>query len=173
MALGFAVVETTEDGVSVVHRHGASTFRTTYAMLPDTPRLEITVDADWQESEHLLKPSMPVAVHTLRARYETQYGSIERPAHDNTLADEAQYEVCSHRWVHVAEPGLGVGVVNDSTYGCDVRRIPGGTDLRPTLLRAPRYPDRRPTGGGTRSVSPWWPGTTRPRGRRPTTGRGT
>jgi alpha-mannosidase len=96
---------------------------------------------DWQEREHLLKLSLPVAVRTLRARYETQYGAIERPTHENTLADEAQYEVCSHRWVHVGEPGLGVGVVNDSTYGCDVRRIPGGTEIRPTLLRAPRFPD--------------------------------
>ncbi|GAA1593408.1 alpha-mannosidase [Actinoplanes couchii] len=104
-------------------------------------QLDITVDVDWQETEHLLKLSLPVAVRTLRAKYETQFGSIERPTHENTLADEAQYEVCSHRWVHVAEPGLGVGVVNDSTYGCDVRRIPGGTDIRPTLLRAPRFPD--------------------------------
>ena len=138
---GPATVETTGTGVVVTHRHGDSTFRTAYAIRPGTARLEITVEVDWQEREHLLKLSLPVAVHTMRARYETQYGAIERPTHENTLADEAQYEVCSHRWVHVTEPGLGVGVVNDSTYGCDVRRVPGGTDIRPTLLRAPRFPD--------------------------------
>lgn len=139
--LEFAGVEATGDAIVVTHRRGASTFVTTYAMEAGRPRLDITVDVDWQEREHLLKLSLPVAVHSMRARYETQYGSIERPTHENTLADEAQYEVCSHRWVHVTEPGLGVGVINDSTYGCDVRRIPGGTDIRPTLLRAPRYPD--------------------------------
>ena len=138
---GPVTVRTTEDGVVVTRVHGASTFTTTYAMRPGRAQLEITVEVDWQEREHLLKLSLPVAVRTLRARYETQYGSIERPTHENTPADEAQYEVCSHRWVHVAEPGLAVGVVNDSTYGCDVRRIPGGTDIRPTLLRAPRFPD--------------------------------
>jgi len=138
---GPVTVQTTGDGVVVTRRHGASTFTTTYAIRPGAARLEITVEVDWQEREHLLKLSLPVAVHALRARYETQYGSIERPTHENTLADEAQYEVCSHRWVHVSEPGLGVGVVNDSTYGCDVRRIAGGTDIRPTLLRAPRFPD--------------------------------
>jgi len=134
-------VETTGTGVVVSRRHGDSAFTTTYALRAGAARLEITVEVDWQEREHLLKLSLPVAVRTLRARYETQYGAIERPTHENTLADEAQYEVCSHRWVHVAEPGLGIGVVNDSTYGCDVRRIPGGTDIRPTLLRAPRFPD--------------------------------
>ncbi|TDC65326.1 alpha-mannosidase [Micromonospora sp. KC207] len=138
---GPVTAEATGDAIVVTRRHGDSTFTTTYAMRPDAPRLDVTVEVDWQEREHLLKLSLPVAVHTMRARYETQYGSIERPTHENTLADEAQYEVCSHRWVHVAEPGLGVGVVNDSTYGCDVRRVPGGTDIRPTLLRAPRFPD--------------------------------
>lgn len=139
--LEFAGMRVTDDTIVVTHRRGDSTFVTTYAMEVGQPRLEITVDVDWQEREHLLKLSFPVAVHGLRARYETQYGSIERPTHENTLADEAQYEVCSHRWVHVSEPGLGIGVINDSTYGCDVRRISGGTDIRPTLLRAPRYPD--------------------------------
>jgi alpha-mannosidase len=138
---GPVTVETTGDGVVVTRRHGASAFTTTYAVRPGAARLEITVEVDWQESEHLLKLSLPVAVRTLRARYETQYGSIERPTHENTLADEAQYEVCSHRWVHVAEPGLGIGVANDSTYGCDVRRTAQGTEIRPTLLRAPRFPD--------------------------------
>ena len=138
---GPVTVRTTEAGVVVTRGHGASRFTMTYAMLPGRARLEITVEVDWQEREHLLKLSLPVAVRTLRARYETQYGGIERPTHENTPADEAQYEVCSHRWVHVGEPGLGVGVVNDSTYGCDVRRIPGGTEIRPTLLRAPRFPD--------------------------------
>jgi len=138
---GPATVQTTGSGVVVTRRHGDSAFTTTYALGPGAGRLEITVEVDWQEREHLLKLSLPVAVRTLRARYETQYGAIERPTHENTPADEAQYEVCSHRWVHVGEPGLGVGVVNDSTYGCDVRRIPGGTEIRPTLLRAPRFPD--------------------------------
>lgn len=134
-----AVVTTAGDGIVARIEKGDSTFILKYQVR--AAQLDITVDVDWQETEHLLKLSLPVAVRTLRARYETQYGSIERPTHENTLADEAQYEVCSHRWVHVTEPGLGVGVVNDSTYGCDVRRVPGGTDIRPTLLRAPRFPD--------------------------------
>ncbi len=46
----------------------------------------------------------------------------------------------------IGEPGYGVAVVNDSTYGYDVVRTPrdgGGTTttLRVSLLRAPRFPD--------------------------------
>lgn len=51
-----------------------------------------------------------------------------------------------HRWVHVAEPGYGVAVINDSTYGHDVARTTredGGTTttVRLSLVRAPRVPD--------------------------------
>jgi alpha-mannosidase len=58
----------------------------------------------------------------------------------------ARFEVCAHRWVHVAEPGYGAALVNDSTYGHDVTRTSrsdGGTTTtaRLSLLRAPRYPD--------------------------------
>ncbi|WP_045747169.1 alpha-mannosidase [Actinoplanes rectilineatus] len=140
-ALPAARVEISDMSISALIDHDESAFTITYSLLPGSAQLDITVDVDWQETEHLLKLSIPVGVRTLRARYETQYGALDRPTHENTLADEAQYEVCSHRFVHVGEPGLGVGVVNDSTYGCDVRRIPGGTDIRPTLLRAPRFPD--------------------------------
>nr|WP_269329112.1 glycoside hydrolase family 38 C-terminal domain-containing protein [Kineosporia babensis] len=138
---GAVTVAVGERDVVVTRVHGSSRFTTTYAMPTGEARLDITVDVDWQEDEHLLKLSLPVAVRSLKARFEAQYGAIERPTHENTAADEAQFEVCSHRWVHVSEPGFGVGVANDSTYGCDVRRIQGGTDIRPTLLRAPRFPD--------------------------------
>ena len=48
--------------------------------------------------------------------------------------------------MHVGEPGYGVALVNDSTYGHDVTRTvraDGGTTttVRLSLLRAPRFPD--------------------------------
>jgi alpha-mannosidase len=50
-----------------------------------------------------------------------------------------------HRWVLVEEPGFGVALVNDSTYGYDVTRDvrEDGTTtcVRLSLLRAPRFPD--------------------------------
>ncbi|MYV63228.1 alpha-mannosidase, partial [Streptomyces sp. SID4931] len=59
--------------------------------------------------------------------------------------DAARFEICAHRWLRVAEPGYGVAVLNDSTYGHDVTRTPHpdglGTTVRLTLLRAPHSPD--------------------------------
>ena len=48
--------------------------------------------------------------------------------------------------MHVGEPGYGVAVANDATYGHDIGRTtrPGGgttTTVRLSLLRAPLFPD--------------------------------
>ncbi len=48
--------------------------------------------------------------------------------------------------MHVAEPGYGVAIANDSTYGYDVDRTvrPDGgstTTLRFSLIRGPKFPD--------------------------------
>jgi alpha-mannosidase len=72
---------------------------------------------------------------------------VYRPTHTNTSWDAARFEACNHRFLHVAEPGWGVALVTDATYGHDVSRPAGGTDhggtttVRLSLLRAPRFPD--------------------------------
>ena len=103
-------------------------------------------EVDWHEQETLLKAAFPLDVHADHARFETQYGHIQRPTHENTSWDNARFEVCAHRWVHVGEPGFGAAVINDSTYGHDVTRHPGSngssfTTVRLSLLRGPRFPD--------------------------------
>ncbi|MYU65036.1 glycosyl hydrolase-related protein, partial [Streptomyces sp. SID69] len=58
------------------------------------------------------------------------------------------FEACNHRFVQLEEPGWGVAIVNDSTYGHDVTRTVRAdgdrgttTTVRVSLLRAPRFPD--------------------------------
>ncbi|GAA2120607.1 alpha-mannosidase [Streptomyces synnematoformans] len=141
---------TREDGtaeVAVEHTAGlpgGSRLTLTIRLAPGERQLGMELDADWRERERLLKVALPLAVHTTTARHETQFGHVERTIHANTSWDAAHYEDCAHRYVHVAEPGFGVGVVNDSVYGCDVTRLGGpggGAVVRLSLLRAPTFPD--------------------------------
>lgn len=128
--------------VDVAYSHGASRFTLSYSLAPGAAELQMACDVDWQEREHLLKVALPLDVRAPSARYETQYGYVERPVSTNTSWDEARYEVNQHRYLHLAEPGYGVGVVNDSSHGCDVTPLDGGaTQVRLSLLRASRYPD--------------------------------
>ncbi|WP_426225244.1 alpha-mannosidase [Pseudarthrobacter sp. DSP2-3-2b1] len=109
--------------------------------------LSITTAVDWQEHEKLLKLGFPLDVRADRSASETQFGHVFRPTHVNTSWEAAKFEICAHRWIHVAEPGYGVAISNSSTYGHDVtrsiRESDGGTttEVRLSLLRAPKFPD--------------------------------
>ncbi len=137
-------IEVIEDGrgavVRVEREAGASAFVQEWWL--DGPRLETRVVAQWQERERLLKLGLPLAVHADRFATETQFGHITRPLAVNTSWDEARYEVCQHRWLHVGDTGFGVAIANDATYGVGVRaRDTGGVDVGVSLLRGSRFPD--------------------------------
>ncbi|MYW19855.1 alpha-mannosidase, partial [Streptomyces sp. SID2955] len=99
-------------------------------------------------TEKFLKLAFPLDLHAERYASETQFGHVHRPTHTNTSWEAAKFEACNHRFVQLEEPGWGVAVVNDSTYGHDVTRTVRGADapgttttVRVSLLRAPRFPD--------------------------------
>ncbi len=132
--------------VRVVRTFGSSTVRQLLTLRAGSRRIEIDTEVDWHETEKFLKLAFPLDVQADRSTSETQFGHLHRPTHANTSWDAAKFEICAHRWVHVAEPGYGVALTNDSTYGHDVTRSPregGGstTTVRASLLRAPRFPD--------------------------------
>lgn len=130
----------------LVRRFGRSAVTQTLTLAAGSPALDIETRIDWHERQRMLKLGFPVDVHTTSARSEIQFGHIDRPTHTNTSWDVARFETSAHRWVHVGEPGFGVGIANDATYGHDITRHErqgGGTYslVRQTLLRAPLFPD--------------------------------
>jgi alpha-mannosidase len=143
-------VEAGEDGASVriVRSFGASRVTQVLTLPPGERRLLIDTEVDWHETEKFLKLAFPLDLHAERYASETQFGHVFRPTHTNTSWEAAKFEACNHRFVHLEEPGWGVAVVNDSTYGHDVTRTVRTdgdrgttTTVRVSLLRAPRFPD--------------------------------
>ncbi|MFJ4525876.1 alpha-mannosidase [Streptomyces sp. NPDC088810] len=139
-----------EDGASVrvVRTFGSSRVTQLLTLPPGERRLLIDTEVDWHETEKFLKLAFPLDLHAERYASETQFGHVFRPTHTNTSWESAKFEACNHRFVHLAEPGWGVAVVNDSTYGHDVTRTVRTdgdrgttTTVRVSLLRAPRFPD--------------------------------
>ncbi|MBO0656211.1 alpha-mannosidase [Streptomyces triculaminicus] len=163
------VVEATADGcgVRVVRAFGNSRVEQRLTLLAGVRRLDVDTEVDWHETEKFLKAAFPLDVHADRVAAETQFGHLYRPTHANTSWDAAKFEACAHRFVHLAEPGWGVALVNDSTYGYDVSRtVREGehagttTTLRLSLLRAPRFPDPRTDQGTHRFRYALVPGAT-------------
>ncbi|MEU0039155.1 glycoside hydrolase family 38 C-terminal domain-containing protein, partial [Streptomyces sp. NPDC006333] len=109
-------------------------------------RIDVETEIDWHETEKILKAAFPVDIRAPYSSAEIQFGHVQRPTHTNTSWESARFEVYGHRWVHIGEPGYGVALINDSTYGHDVSRTvreDGGTTttVRLSLVRAPRVPD--------------------------------
>jgi alpha-mannosidase len=132
------------DAVRIVRSTGPSTI--TQVVTLHDGSIDIAMHVDWHDRQKLLKLAFPLDVHADRAASEIQFGHVHRPTHTNTSWDAARFETCAHRWVHVGEPGYGVAVANDSTYGHDIGRTTrpeGGTTttVRLSLLRAPLFPD--------------------------------
>ena len=138
-----------DDGVAtvVVTRtiSPSSTVRQAFSLAPGSRTVHVEQTTDWHEVETFLKVAFPLDVRAEHSVAETQFGHHRRPTHVNTSWEAAKFETSMHRFVHVGEPGFGVGLVNDSTYGYDVAREwaedGGTTTVRLSLLRAPRFPD--------------------------------
>ncbi|MGW6773015.1 alpha-mannosidase [Streptomyces sp. NPDC055037] len=134
-------------GVRVVRGFGSSKVTQLLTLTPGVKRLDIDTEVDWHETEKFLKAAFPLDVHAERYASETQFGHVYRATHTNTSWEAAKFEACNHRFVHLEEPGWGVALVNDSTYGHDVTRTVRTSDagttttVRVSLLRAPRFPD--------------------------------
>jgi alpha-mannosidase len=128
-------------------------------------RIDVETDIDWHEAEKILKASFPVDIRAPYSSAEIQFGHVQRPTHTNTSWESARFEVYNHRWVHIGEPGYGVAVINDSTYGHDVSRTvreDGGTTTTVglSLVRAPRVPDPEADQGRHRFTYALLPGAT-------------
>ncbi|WP_327583733.1 glycosyl hydrolase-related protein [Nonomuraea sp. NBC_00507] len=134
-------------GVEVVRRAGASTITLTMWLRAGTGRFETECVVDWRERERLLKVAVPVRVMARTARFETQYGYVERPLLTNTAAEEAMFEAAMHRYVQVTDGDFGLAIVNDAMYGADARADGDSTVVRLSLLRGARFPDPRADAG--------------------------
>lgn len=85
----------------------------------DCRRIEFRTEVDWQEKHTLLKVGFGLDLCADTWRNEIQFGHALRNMHSNTSWDQAQFEVCAHKWVDVSEAGYGVALLNDCKYGHD------------------------------------------------------
>ncbi|MFE6649929.1 alpha-mannosidase [Nocardioides sp. NPDC057772] len=136
-------IKITEDGL-VIERPISPESSTTQvlSLAPGSRVLDIAQSTEWHETEKFLKVAFPLDIKAEQTLAETQFGYHRRPTHTNTSWEAAKFETSMHRWVLAEEPGFGVALINDSTYGFDVTRPTAlTTEVRLSLLRAPRFPD--------------------------------
>jgi alpha-mannosidase len=92
---------------------------------------------DWHERHTMLKVHFPLAIRAMNATYEVQFGTVERPTHQNTAWDQARFEVPAQQWADMSEAGYGVSLINDCKYGYSTQ----DHVLTLSLLRSTTHPD--------------------------------
>ena len=144
---------------------GTSRITQTLRLTAGSRRIDVLTELDWHEQERFLKAAFPLDLHADRTAAEIQFGHVHRPTHTNTSWDAARFEVCAHRWIHAGEPGYGVALLTDSTYGFDAGRATRDdagttTTVRLSLVRGPRSPDPQADQGTHRFGYSLLPGAT-------------
>ena len=125
--------------IRVNYKFEASTLSQDIVFYSDNPRIDFESVVDWNSPHSLLKVGFKVNVLSNEARFETQFGNIKRPTHENYGTDKSQFEVCNHKWTDLSDTRFGVSVLNDCKYGISVN----GNDMRLTLHKGGCRPDPR------------------------------
>lgn len=92
---------------------------------------------DWHETHSILRADFYPTVYAPTAQFDIQFGHIDRSTGNETSVERAQYEVCGHKYVSVAQGKDIFAVYSRDRYGWRVKD--GCISL--ALLRAPVYPD--------------------------------
>lgn len=123
--------------VRIKHNFQKSSFVQEVSLTTGVPRVDVDVQADWNEKHILLKVGVPVDVRTDKATFEIPYGTIQRPTTRNTPAEQAKFEVPALRWGDLSDATHGLSLLNASKYGYDAK----DNVIRLSLLRSATSPD--------------------------------
>ncbi len=123
-------------GVRIVYAVGSSSVEQDMYVEDGSPLLRFDLTADWRETEKMLRMDFYPNAQTDEVTCDIQMGSVRRQAHDSTAVQQAQYEVCAHKWVDMSQEDYGVALLNDGKYGY---RCKDGC-ISANLLRSQSYP---------------------------------
>lgn len=130
----------------VRRRFRSSSICEVFELRAGSPRLDIHVELDWHERNHLLKVAWPLDLAATEVVRDIQYGHISTPIHRNTTWDTARFEISAHRWIDIDEGDFGVAMLNNGRYGHDLIRTRGPmgeatTTMSLTVAKGAIYPD--------------------------------
>ncbi len=109
----------------------------------DNERVDFETVIDWKDKHRLLKTVFDTSVYADYATQEIQFGNVKRTTKRNNSFEQAQFEVCNHKYSDLSEPGYGVSLLNDCKYGISL----SGSSMSLTLHKGGCKPDPRGDAG--------------------------
>ncbi|MCC5850388.1 MAG: alpha-mannosidase [Verrucomicrobia bacterium] len=85
--------------------------------------LEVELEIDWNDPDHLLKAGFPTNYQGQNARFGAPFNSVFRSQQPGSTEDEAKYEGCASRWAMVTDDAQSEGfhLVTEAKYGMNAR----------------------------------------------------
>lgn len=105
----------------------------------DSERVDFDTIIDWNDKHRLLKVSFDTTINSDYVTQEIQYGNVRRGTVRNNSIQQAQFEVCNHKYTDLSEPSYGISIFNDCKYGISAN----GSCLALTLHKGGCKPDPR------------------------------
>lgn len=131
-----AFVNGANGGLKLTYKYGKSTLYQTISVTEGSPLVRIDVKVDWHELEKMLRTDFYPDIDADEVTCDIQFGSVKRTMLNNNSHQQAQYEVCSHKWVDMSSLTHGVALINDSKYGYSCKN--GCISMN--LLRSQKHP---------------------------------
>lgn len=105
----------------------------------DMERVDFETVLDWNDKHRFLKVAFDTTINSDFVTQEIQYGNVRRGTVRNNTIQQAQFEVCNHKYTDLSEPNYGISVLNDCKYGISAQ----GSQLALTLHKGGCKPDPR------------------------------
>ncbi len=118
---------------------GESVVKHVIRLYPGEPWIEGIVDVDWMAVHKLMKLVIPLSFWAEYVVAGQPYGWVRRRnplSLEATLFDRAAWEANFNEWLDYSDGSKGMAFICGTRFGYDVL----GKILRPTILRAPRFP---------------------------------
>jgi alpha-mannosidase len=116
------------------------------------PELLIRNWLSWQGQWRMIKLGFDIATSRPRAWHDVLFGSVERPCDGQEVPTQMWMDVSGPAtWTFASGTEIGLTVINDGKYGCDV----SGSTARLTVLRCPPYAYHLPHPFGAKSRYDW------------------
>jgi alpha-mannosidase len=121
------------------YRHGRTVLTQDVVLYADRSIIYFQTNCDYHETFKMLRADFDVNVRASFVTCDIQLGSICRSTGDTTSEEQAQFEICAHKYVDLSDGAHGVSLLNDSKYGHRVK----GNRISLNLLRSPIFPDSK------------------------------
>ena len=92
----------------------------------------------WNEKHKMLRVNFSPSIYSDKAECDIQFGDILRSTKNETSIEQAQYEVCAHKYVSVSDEDGIFALFNDCKYGYYIKE----GKISMNLLRSPKFPDK-------------------------------